>query len=592
MVRGRGTKSFSSEPVDPDEDFDGVTVDGEVLDYASTHDEPQPDEPQPGEADPNNAEPNSEWEGPRTGRRHRRQDGPSASQRARDYFRTSRAGSGARQTRRQERVMHQARAAEEAAAQSERDHLLRLREDVRTAGATYMRSLSETNILVPGFTDDERAEKVSELHQAYTTMMMFSCLRPLKAGVNARSVLQAAGMMSSLWLMSPAFRDQVGQYRETLRERINERLDMRALAELEAHRDGAGLRRKWAMRLRDIEYRQRGHRHPFTAESAGMTLIALSENAFERIHADGSDIGQILKSHRALTERVYSQAEDDGLTRSEINRAARIVLGQRLETEPELHVMFSDLAHGRARKSEPRVVKIGEAGPTHTMWTGEFEDSITGQPVCEDAMFDLRGPMGPEQHQAAITQMMAATMSNDLNTAIRDIEGDDFTDPGKLNLGSFTASMTGYMLAWHSRGQRVDLSRVPPGFAGPMAQTETMLASMSADGLETREQQEIYSCAFADALEQIKDAYPGLDETWGRAYSKDWDAFVHDAVKNPTRANMSDWGGFTGATSTNSEASSSSDFGSEPGPDPGPKAHRSDGGSGRTGSDAEEDLQP
>ncbi|WP_328530188.1 hypothetical protein OG984_03105 [Nocardioides sp. NBC_00368] len=580
MARGRGTKAFSSEPVDPNEDFDGVTVDGEVLDDAAN---------------------NTDWEVPRAGRRRRGHDGPSASQRARDYFRSSRAGSGARQARQQERATHRARAAEEAATQSERDQLLRLREDVRAAGVTYMQSLSEANILVPGFTDDERAEKVSELHQAYTTMMMFSCLRPLKAGVNARSVLQAAGMMSSLWLMSPAFRNQVGEYRETLRERINERLDMRALAELEAHHDGAGLRRKWAMRLRDIEYRQRGHRHPFTAESAGMTLIALSENAFERIHADGSDIGQILKSHRALIERVYSQAEEDGLSRSEIDRAARIVLGQRLETEPELQVMFSDLAHGRARKSDPRVVKLGESGPTHTIWTGEFEDSITGQPICEDTMFDLRGPMGLEQHQSAITQMMAATMSNALNPALRDPQLAGHADPGRLDIGGFTASMTGYMLAWQGRREPVDLSRVASGFAGPMAQTETMLASMSADGLDEHEQQEVYSCAFADALEQIKEAYPGLDEAWGRAYSKDWDAFVNDAVKNPTRANTSDWGGFTGATSsatretsseTRYETSSSSNFDKESGPGQAQTAPGQGSGSGHPGSIGDEDLQP
>lgn len=569
-MRGRGTKSFNSEPVDPESDFDGVTVDGEVLD-----DQKQPTD-QPG------------GDGSRAGHGRGREDSPGASQRARDYFRTSRGGSGARQARQRQRATRKARAAQEADAQSARDQLLQLREDVRAAGATYMRSLSEANILVPGFTDEERAAKVSDLHQAYTTMMMFSCLRPLKAGVNARSVLQAAGMMSSLWLMSPAFRDQVGEYRETLRERINERLDMRALAELEAHRDGAGLRRKWAMRLRDIEYRGRGHRHPFTAESAGMTLIALSENAFERIHTEASDIGQILKSHRALIERIYSQAEDDGLTRTEINRAARIVLGQRLETEPELQVMFSDLAHGRVRKSDLRVVQVGEGGPTQTIWTGEFEDSITGEAIDQEEMFDLRGPMGPEQHQTAIAQMMAATMSNALNNTATSPHSPNSINPGKLNLGEFTTAMTGYMLAWHTRGHPVDLTRLPPSFAGPMAQTETMLATMSADGLGTPEQQEVYSCAFAEALDQVKDAYPGLDEAWGRTYGKDWEAFVHDAVKDPTRANKSHWGGFTGTTTSGTSSGHSSTGGTS---GPGATSYEQEAAPGSTASSTD-DLQP
>ena len=92
----------------------------------------------------------------------------------------------------------------------QREQLLKLRAETRLAAEVYMASLRDSNLLVPGFSDDERDGDVSVMHQVYMQMMMQACLKPLSRGVNTNAVIQAAGMMVAMRMLSPDFRKEMG----------------------------------------------------------------------------------------------------------------------------------------------------------------------------------------------------------------------------------------------------------------------------------------------------------------------------------------------------------------------------------------------
>src|SRR5699024_1434458 len=116
-------------------------------------------------------------------------------QRAREYF-----GSDTRARMDDHEKAHrteEARAADEDPQLTQRDQLLKLRAQPRLAGEQYMASLRESNVLAPGFNDDEReqGDRLDAMREVYTQMMIQSCVRPLSRGVNGQSVIQAVGMM-------------------------------------------------------------------------------------------------------------------------------------------------------------------------------------------------------------------------------------------------------------------------------------------------------------------------------------------------------------------------------------------------------------
>lgn len=490
-------------PVDP-EDFEGPVIIGEVI-----GDTEESEEPGPGQHtyEPSAAGPAGQEDTSRAGR-------------AREFF--TGFGQSHRQRRREKRQRAAARdRLRDKPDKTERDYLLLLREDTRAAGQRYMQSLKDSNIFVPGFSETQREATLSDLHRAYTQLMVFSCLRPLQEGIDVQSVASAAGMMTTLYLLSPNFRAHVGEYREKIREHVGQRIDMRTRQELEkAGGETSQLSKKWRTRLEDLQYRERGHRDPYTAWSAGMTEVALAENAFARMREDGADVEEIKRSHREMIDLLYRQAAEDGLSRADVARAGRMVIGIRLETEPELQGLFDGLAHGQYRRSDPHPVQLRDGGPVRPGWTGEFEDCL-GAAVPEENMFVPREPMTRAQHRAVIAETMKMHM---IESAQR---GD---------LEAFNADMTGCMMGWTVQKQQFDTSHLPRRVRQRITQSQVQLAAMTLDGLSEGDQREAYSNAYVDALETMSERYPALGEAWNHQYGNHWQSFMKAAVTDPRSA--------------------------------------------------------
>jgi hypothetical protein len=469
--------------------------------------------------------------------RERRRD------RARSFF-----GASARQRadeRKHQRERDQSRADGDDEVLDEGERLLRMRSETRLAGEKYMQSLRDSKLLVPGFNEEERVQEFDAMHAVYMQMMMQSCLRPLTRGVNPNSIIQAAGMMMAMRMLSSDFRSEMDSYLHPLKDRVQERIDTKArrqgdraddraaqVRELEGHaapdvgsrtaaRRGTSrddyLSNKWRRRLADLERRERGNRELFTPESAAMTEVALMENAFWRMRDPEQDATQIHTSYKAMRKRLREQMDDDGLDRAEVVKRARIIIGERMESEPELRLMFNGVAHGRIIKAPSHAARLAGTDRVREVWTGEFDDHL-GHRIPDDGMFTLRQPMKADEHQVQLAETMKAAM---LDAAKR---GD------RQGLGG---SVMGYMIGFASKRQDLDTCGLPASLRDRLDQTASMLASMDVDGIPADEQQRVYSNAYVDAIEEVGREDPDFEHELKLALGEDWQDRMRAAVDDP-----------------------------------------------------------
>ncbi|MGI8306957.1 hypothetical protein [Saccharopolyspora hattusasensis] len=477
--------------------------------------------------------------------------------RAREFFGAKTKARMADRDRR--RRTNEERAATDGDDLDEREQLLKLRAETKLAGEKYMESLRDSKLLVPGFNDGEREQKFNAMHHVYMQMMMQGCLKPLTRGVNPNSIIQAVGMMVAMRMLSPDFKKEMDSYLQPLKDKIQERIDartksMRSFAERKAgeHNDlvaastaaklernpalaedekfmagreskktdrNAFLSKKWQRRMAAMERRERGNREMFTPESAAMTEVALMENAFWKMRDPENDSNEIYASYRAMRKRLRGQMAEDGLDRQEVIKRARMIIGERMESEPEMRLMFNGMAHGRIVKAPPHEERMAGTDRVREVWSGEFDDQL-GRRIPDDGLFTLRRPMDAAAHQVQLSETMARPMLDGLQ---RDDQG------------AYAGSIMGYLVGFAAKKQGLDTRGLPPVLQQRLDQSESMLASMDIDGLSSEEHQRIYSNAFTDAMEEVGKRHPGVEESLRLNFGEDWQATLQAAVDDPAR---------------------------------------------------------
>lgn len=449
------------------------------------------------------------------------------------------------------------RAAADDDGLSERDRLLKLRAETKLAGEQYMASLRDSKLLVPGFSTQERDRELNGMHRVYMQMMMQSCMRPLMRGINPNSIIQSVGMMMSMRLLSQDFREEMDTYIQPLKDKIQARRDHRTrkrrtaveqtvehnnkyvdsvteaqlkqnpdladdeqfMSKRESMKDSRDdyLSKKWRKRMEDLERRERGHRELFTPESAALTEVALMENAFWKMRDPAQDSDEIFTSYKAMRTRLLGQMADDGLDRQEVVSRVRMIIGERMEYEPELRLMFNGMAHGRVVKSPPHDVRIAGTDQVRSVWTGEFDDHV-GHRLEDSRTFSLRRPMNAKAHQADIAGTMEAAMLDGLRRNDED---------------AYKHTVSGYLISFSAQGQGLDLRQLPPVLQQRMEETEVMLASMEVDHLSRDKQREVYSNAFTDAMENVAKKHPGIDTHLRKVFGEDWQGTLQQGVDDP-----------------------------------------------------------
>jgi hypothetical protein len=404
------------------------------------------------------------------------------------------------------------------------DPLAQLKLDVIKAGEDYMASLRASGILDAKQTKESQKQQLSGLHQVYASMMVLQCVSPLKEGLSSKNLVSALGMGASMWMLSPNFRTQVGSYVGQIGDVIREKIDGRSGkkdAKAQSKHDKLASRGKadqlgarWQKRLDKIEHAERGHRLPFTAQSAAMTEVALAEAAYADMRRPGADRDAIQDRYQSALSGLYSYIDDDGLPREDVSRAMRVIVGQRLDRDPAIANVFSELGHGRFTKSEPREVFISGTTETVTVWTGDFEDSYEKRTISSGS-FRLRPPVGVDEHRLLSAETLAAELTSSSTVA-------EMNDA--LSQYLVASSVAQYPAA-------VDLVE------GESAQrrfgkARTMFASMAADGLSQADQHFAYSAAYVDAVEIAHKLKPGLSSEWVAQYGADWrDKVAEDVAR-------------------------------------------------------------
>ncbi len=337
-----------------------------------------------------------------------------------------------------------------------------------------------------------------------------------------------------MWLLSPNFRTQVGDYAGQMATAIGDRLDMRARREAgivaqgeksrewEARRaaktgrgrEGARGPSGWRhrRRLERIERMERGGRDLFTEHSAALAHMGISQNAYDEMRRPGADRESVRRNYEGALSALYGYVEDDGLDRKAVARNMRVIVGRLIEHDPDQAEVFSELAHGRFARTEPREVVLPGTDRPVIAWTGDYVDSHSGQ-VITGGTFALREPMSADEHRVA----MARTMYGELTRAKSPAEFSEVLE--QYVLGSATRERPETIEAAGFDAVRARLAR-----------TRAMFASMHGDGFGDQDQKLVYAGAFVESLEALGRTHSQQVAQWRRGLGPGWERRMHDLI--------------------------------------------------------------
>ncbi|WP_435109308.1 hypothetical protein [Nocardiopsis synnemataformans] len=381
------------------------------------------------------------------------------------------------------------------------DQRARLKLQTQLAQKDFLHHLRTSGMTSASESIRTQRKKLSNLHQAYASMMVLQCLQPLQRGVSAENLLRSVGMGTAMWLLSPNFRIQVGDYAGQVATAIGKRLD-RSEAKIIARgersrekearyfdktgqgREGmrglSGMRHR--RRLERIERMERGNRDLFTEHSAALTHVGIAQNAYDEMRRPGADRELIKKNFETALSALYGYVDDDGLDRKAVARNMRIIVGQLIERDPEQAAVFSELGHGRFIKTEPQPVFVEGTTQSLTAWTGDYVDVYNGDVITGGA-FTLREPMGTDEHRVAVAQ----TVYGELSSANSPAEFGKVLE--QYIIGSITREYPETVELTEDDAARARFDRA-----------RAMFSSMRGDGISDQDQKLVYMGGLFESL--------------------------------------------------------------------------------------------
>lgn len=409
-------------------------------------------------------------------------------------------------------------------SRSDRAWLKDMRSGLRDADAQFMKSLRDSNIVVPGYGKDQQVREFNVMRKVHTRMMMQMCMTPLQRGVSVSSVVQSATTMTALMVLSPDFRAEVGEKAGEVRDYVRDRADARTRkrADKARHHAAEGLPNRYGQfssdyrdhvsrrqlkRIDALERRDRGNRDMFTPDTAAMTEVGLMDSAYWRMREPDANVDEVLTSYRSMRDLLHQQMADDGLDQADVMTRARIIIGQRMETEPEVRTMFNGMAHGRVQKSAPRTIRLPNSQETVQAWTGEFEDHL-GQPLPDDGIFVLRKPQEVDEHQVRLARTMTRSITDSLTRG----------DAEALQMDLYC-----YPVVFAAQQKGLSVEDLPEAMQHRAAQTQTMIATMGIDGLSAEQQREAFSNAYVDAINEVMEDVPDFQQRVEATLGHSWD---------------------------------------------------------------------
>lgn len=417
-----------------------------------------------------------------------------------------------------------------------------LQDNISRAGQSYVYQLQKADLCDPDKPRPKRESQLTDLQRAYAGMMALSCVQGFSQGLSAQSIARAAGMATAMWALSPNFKQYTKELGVGLADQASE-----AMTKYEAHRKSVKAKKfdkleqkadRRAEKGKDLGWRDSRRRSKLekslqdrpelTVQSTALTAAGLDQslyinlqqcrNQVEELGAEGvsEKMEALRQEHASMMATLYGQAEEDGLDLDEVAKATRVVVGQTISDNPQMAAVYSELGHGTFTMSDPRRVRTPDGRTAH-IWEGGFENGLH-QPV-NGGVFSVRGPMSAEEHEAAITDRITA----DLLGA---------TSPAEAH-----GSIVGYAAGFHVDNAHDERwGSMDDAVLRRMKISNTMRSTMSMDGFSDNDQQMIYSNAYMNALELVREISPDVEQKWASQYGKSWQQDFADYIKDPEAA--------------------------------------------------------
>lgn len=406
--------------------------------------------------------------------------------------------------------------------------LLTLRSELHLAESSYMGWVTRTNLL--GKKDAKK--KIDSMHTIYMQRTMQAMVKPLSQGVNAASVVQVAGTMAAMALLSPDVRAELGKQFDGVKDAIQQRMHVERKRQVEHYgkltqkgKTGSDRDRRryamWEERLARSERTERGDRNLLTVRTAALTEVGLMRNCFTKLRQPGADREAVMKDYKTLLGTLRDHAAKDQLDHDEVTSEIRRIVGDHMEHDPSMRISFEGLSHGRMVKSHLREVRMAGSQKTRMVWDGDFETQLGKTLLKDGGRFVVREPMSAEQHQAQITDTMVRTLGDALRRGDRT---------------RFGAAASGYMVGYATAGSHIDPPEdIPEVLRDRIRDAETMVGAMAIDGHGIDEIRQTYSMAYADAMEELSNGGYDLNEEFTKTFGTNWEQRLTTAGADPVR---------------------------------------------------------
>ena len=259
----------------------------------------------------------------------------------------------------------------------------------------------------------ERTNHQRMMGEIMQRRMLYACTQQLRGGLSAGKALSAIGMYAGMAALNPAFRDMVTNMKA---QGIGTALNIMA-----DHPDKKFLGRNFLTntltKKRDkyLAAANQG-RMPFTPETAAVVDIRMAKEAYTQMRDGKHDPAEVMDRYNEAHSTLESLMEADGVSREDMARSQRIIIGKVVERDPSYKDMFREMGYGTWVASEPtkeRVPVYDENNIPHMetmhVWRGEYEtydENGTAVPVDSKATFTVREPMTDMEYAKNVMRVM------------------------------------------------------------------------------------------------------------------------------------------------------------------------------------------
>ena len=140
-------------------------------------------------------------------------------------------------------------------------------------------------------------------------------------------------------------------------------------------------------------------RLPYTPESAAVQYLRNTVSAYEAMRQPGADVSKITIQFGDASEMLYKLAEQDGVSKAQLNMNVRTMAGKLISQYPDFRGIFAETAYDAGDKAHSAKMDLTDLdkvkmpdGTTVSVWRGQFTRLEDGKPF--EGAFTPRPPAG------------------------------------------------------------------------------------------------------------------------------------------------------------------------------------------------------